>query len=220
MKKILIIGSSGHAKVIIDILEKAGKYEIIGLLSRDQAAGEFVYSYEILGKEEELSALLENYPVKGIFVAIGDNTTRAKVAKFLEENHPQLEVVSAIHPSAILGRDVSIGAGTVVMAGTVINPSTRIGEHCIINTRASIDHDNSIGDFTSLAPGVTTGGDCKIGKFCAIGIGATVLHGIQIGAETVIGANALVNKNIPPFSVAYGTPAKVVRQRKAGERYL
>ena len=220
MQKIYVIGSSGHAKVVIDIIEQGCKYEIVGLLSRDQAAGEFVFGYEILGKQEEIPALLEEYPAEGVFVAVGDNATRAKVAKFLEENVPQLEIVSAIHTSAILGKDVNIGAGTVVMAGTVINPSSKIGQYCIINTRASIDHDCSIGNFTSLAPGVTMGGDCTIGEFCAIGIGATVLHGIQIGEQTVIGAKALVNKNIPPFSVAYGTPAKVVRQRKAGERYL
>lgn len=220
MKKIFVIGSSGHAKVVIDIIEQAGKYEIVGLLSRDQAAGEFVYGYEILGKEVELSTILKTNPAEGFIIAVGDNATRAKVADFFVENYPQLEVVSAIHPSTIIGRDVKISAGTVVMAGAVINPSTLIGKHCIINTRAAIDHDNVIGDFTSIAPGVTTGGDCTIGEFCAIGIGATVLHGIQIGEQTVIGANALVNKDIPPFSVAYGTPVKVIRQRKAGERYL
>ncbi len=220
MKKIFIIGSSGHAKVVIDIIEKEGKHEIIGLLSRDQAAGEFVYGYEILGKEADLPEILKAHPAEGFIIAVGDNATRAKVANFFAENHPQLEAVSAIHPSAILGKDVKIGAGTVVMAGAVINPSTRIGEHCIINTHASIDHDNIVGNFASLAPGVTTGGDCEIGEFCAIGIGATLLHGIQIGNQTVIGANSLVNKNIPPFSVAYGLPAKVIRQRKAGDRYL
>lgn len=220
MKKIFVIGSSGHAKVVIDIIEKEGKYEIVGLLSRDQAAGEFVFGYEILGKEADLPKILNTHPAEGFIIAVGDNATRAKVAKFLEENHPELKAISAVHPSAIIGKDVTIGAGTVIMAGTIINPSTRIGEHCIINTRASIDHDNSIGNFTSIAPGVTTGGDCTIGAFCAIGIGATLLHGIQIGKQTVIGANALVNKNIPLFSVAYGVPAKVVRQRKAGNSYL
>ena len=220
MKKILIIGSSGHAKVVIDIIEKEAKYEVIGLLSRDQAAGEKVYGYEILGKQEELPTLLEGYPIEALFVAVGDNATRAKIAKFLQENHPKLEVVSAIHPSAIIGKDVSVGAGTVIMAGTVVNPSSQIGRYCIINTHASLDHDCTLGDFASLAPGVTTGGDCQIGAYTAIGIGATILHGIQIGEQTVIGANALVNNNIPPFSVAYGTPAKIVHKRKAGEKYL
>jgi len=220
MKKIFVIGSSGHAKVVIDIVEQEGKYKIIGLLSRDQSAGEFVYGYEILGKQEELPALLKMHAIDGILVAVGDNFTRAKVADFLKENHPQLEIVSAIHPSAIIGRDVSIGAGTVIMAGTVINPSSTIGQYCIINTRASLDHDCTLGDFTSLAPGVTTGGDCQIGAYSAIGIGATILHGIQIGEQAVIGANALINKNIPPFSVAYGTPAKVIRKRNVGDKYL
>ncbi len=220
MKKIFVIGSSGHAKVVIDIIEQEGKHEIIGLLSRDQAAGEFVYGYEILGKEAELNSLLKKHPAEGYIIAVGDNATRAKAANFFEENYPQLEALSAIHPSAILGRDVTIGAGTVVMAGTVINPSSKIGCFCIINTRASLDHDCILGNFASLAPGVTTGGDCQIRAYSAIGIGATILHGVQIGEQTVIGANALVNKNIPPFSVAYGTPAKVIRKREAGERYL
>ena len=220
MKKIFVIGSSGHAKVVIDIIEKEGKHQIVGLLSRDQAAGEFVYGYEILGKEANLPDILKTHPAEGFVIAVGDNATRAKVANFFAENHPQLEAVSAIHPTAIIGKDVNIGTGTVLMAGVVINPSTRIGKNCIINTSASIDHDNVIGDFTSIAPSVTTGGDCQIGEFCAIGIGATLLHGIQIGEQTVIGAKALVNKDIPSYSVAYGTPTKVIRKREAGERYL
>ena len=220
MKNILIIGSSGHAKVVIDIIEKESKYQILGLLSRDQAAGEKVFDYEILGKQEELGTLLKEHTVNGIFVAVGDNFMRSKVSNFLAENHPQLEIISTIHPSAIIGRDVNIGKGTVIMAGAVINPSSSIGDFCIINTNASLDHDCIMGDFSSLAPGVITGGDCQIGEYSAIGIGATLLHGIQIGKETVIGATSLVNKNIPPSNIAYGIPAKVIRKREAGEKYL
>jgi acetyltransferase-like isoleucine patch superfamily enzyme len=106
------------------------------------------------------------------------------------------------------------------MAGAVVNPNSSIGEHCIVNTASSIDHDSIIERFSSLAPGVTTGGNVRLKEFSVLSLRAAVIHGCTIGAHTVIGAGATVLRNIPDFCVAYGTPARVVRARKMGEKYL
>lgn len=106
------------------------------------------------------------------------------------------------------------------MAGVSINRCTSVGRFCIVNTNASLDHDTVMEDFSSLAPGATTGGNCRIGQHTAISIGAVLIHGIHIGEHSVIGAGSLVMKSIDSNIVAYGTPAKAIRQRKEGDQYL
>ncbi len=220
MDNIVIVGSSGHAKVVIDIVRQEGKYNIVGLLDRFRSVGDHTMGCPILGKEEDLPHLIQAHDLTGVIVAIGDNFVRAKVSAGIQEICPQLAFLSAVHPSASIASDVTLGAGTVVMAGVVVNPCASIGRFCILNTHCSLDHDSTLADFASLAPGVTTGGNCQIGPYSAIGIGAVLVHGIRIGAHSVLGAGATVLQSVDSFVVAYGTPAKVVRTRKPGDKYL
>lgn len=217
MNNIVIIGSGGHAKSIIDVVEKQLKHRIVGLIDgtpRD------VMGYRVIGDEGSLESLVKAYQIDGALIAVGDNSVRAQVAERVQALCPDLPFAVAIHPAAIIGRDTVIGAGTVVMAGVVINACSTIGGHCIINTRASIDHDCELGDFVSLAPGVVTGGECRIGAYAAIGLGASLIHGVAIGEDAVIGAGAMVARDIESRAVAYGVPARVVRLRQHGDRYL
>ncbi|MGH8582041.1 MAG: acetyltransferase [Gammaproteobacteria bacterium] len=220
MDNIVIIGSSGHAKVIIDIVEHEGRYNIAGLLDRYRKAGEQTLGYQVLGQEEDLPELATSRTLRGAIVAIGDNFIRSKVAARVRDVCPDLPFVSAIHPKASIGRDASVGEGTVIMAGVTVNPCCAIGRFCILNTSASLDHDSVMEDFSSLAPRVTTGGNCRIGAYSAVGIGAVLIHDICIGEHTVIGAGAIVLKNLESFSVAYGSPAKAIRERQPGDKYL
>jgi sugar O-acyltransferase (sialic acid O-acetyltransferase NeuD family) len=220
MKKILLIGASEHAKVVMDIIEKEGKHEILGLIDTYKPAGEDIFGYKILGAEDVLVDLFKRRKVIGGIITIGDNWTRHKMAEKIKSLAPEFPFVSAIHPSAILARGVTIGAGTVVMAGVIVNSDNRIGAHCILNTKSSLDHDCELGDFSSLAPGVTTGGKVSIGAFSAISLGANIIHGVKVGEQTILGAGAVVLEDIPSYSVAYGIPAKVVRKREVGEKYL
>uniref|UniRef100_Q473C7 Transferase hexapeptide repeat protein n=2 Tax=Burkholderiaceae TaxID=119060 RepID=Q473C7_CUPPJ len=217
MKRIVVIGSGGHARSVIDVVERQGKYRIVGLV--DDTPRE-VMGYRVIGNETALQALVKEYRIDEALIAIGDNNVRAQVAKRIEALCAGIQFAVAIHPAACIGRDATIGTGTVVMAGAVVNACSAIGRHCIINTGACIDHDCKVGDFVSLAPGVITGGDCNIGTYAAIGLGANLIHGVTIGDQTVIGAGALVINDIERQSVAYGVPAKVVRLREQGEQYL
>ena len=128
--------------------------------------------------------------------------------------------LSLIHPSSIISPRCSIGNGTVIMPLCVINSFSKIGNGVIINTRSSIDHDNCLKSFSSIAPGVSTGGNVYVGERSAVSIGASISHGIKIGSDVVIGASSLVNKNIDNNWVAYGTPVKLIRERKIGDKYL
>lgn len=220
MDNIVIIGSSGHAKVIIDIVQQEKKYNIVGLLDRFRDVGEKTLGYPVLGKEEDLPELMKTHALNGAIVAIGDNFVRSKVAERVQKICPDLPFVSAIHPKASIAMEVSIGEGSVVMAGVSINPYSSVGRFCILNTNSSLDHDSILEDFASLAPGATTGGNCRIGQYSAISIGAVLIQGVRVGEHTVIGAASLVMKPIGSFVVAYGTPARTIRDRKQGDKYL
>lgn len=217
---VVVIGASGHAKVVIDILEKAGKYQIHGLVDAYKPVGGFQFGYEILGTEEYLPALVENRNVSGGIIAIGDNWKRHLMTEKIRSLVPDFKFISAVHPSAVVARGVTIGEGTVLMAGAIVNSDSRIGNFCILNTNSSLDHDCLMEDYASLAPGVTTGGNVSIGGFTAISLGCSIAHGVIIGEHTVLGAGALALENIPGHCVAYGIPAKIIRERGEGERYL
>jgi len=220
MENIIIIGSSGHAKVIIDIIEKENKYHIIGLLDKFKKVGEEVLGYKIIGKEKDTPSLIEKYDVVGGLIAVGDNWTRKNIYEKIKTIMPSFSFVKAIHPSAQIARNVQIGNGTVIMGGTIININATIRDHCILNTNSSLDHDCFMDDFSSLAPGVTIGGNVTIGQCSAVSLGANVIHGVTIKEHAVVGAGSVVLKDVPKFSIVYGIPAKIIRKREAEEKYL
>jgi sugar O-acyltransferase (sialic acid O-acetyltransferase NeuD family) len=220
MESIFVAGASGHAKVVIDIIEKEGRYSIAGLLDEAKEPGTPFLGYRVLGKEDDLEKLARKHGIAGGIVAIGDNWNRKQVAARIAAVFPACRFVRAVHPAASVGKGVEIGAGTAVMAGAVIGPDTRVGEHCIVNTGATLDHDGVLEDWASLAPGVSAGGNVTIGELTAVAIGAVIIHRIRIGKNCVIGAGATVLDDIPALSVAYGTPARVIRTRVPGDGYL
>ena len=210
-KELLIIGCGGHSKVVTDIAESQGYSDIIYLNTfggDDRFLGRRVIHDEPSGYEGSF------------FVAIGDNNVRQRVtAEFLTKN-PRSTLSSLIHPTSVVSKNTSIGKGVVVMPLCVINHSTEIGDGVIINTRSSVDHDSNLLDFSSVAPGVSMGGNVRIGERSAVSIGATIKHGVRIGQDVVIGANSLVLSDIEDFCVAYGLPAKKIRERSQGDKYL
>ncbi|CAN5149414.1 acetyltransferase [soil metagenome] len=220
LDRIVIVGSSGHAKVVIDIVRKQGVHELVGLVDRFRPVGESTFGFDVLGTEADLPRLVRSHGIRGVLIAIGDNWSRERVADQIIAANPGLFLARAIHPSANLALEASIGDGTVVMAGASIGPAATIGRGCIVNSHASIDHDAVMHDFASLGPGAVTGGGCRIGQQSAIGIGSVLLQGRSIGAHCVVGAGSLVTRDIGDAVVAYGRPAKIVRTRQASDPYL
>lgn len=218
MKNVVVFGAGGHAKVVIDIIEKAGMYQVAGLIDQRKPPGTPLYGYEVLGDERVIRERKGEF--YGGVVAIGDNWKRSCAVNKILEMDRHFRFITVIHPSAQIARGASIGEGTVIMAGAVIGSDTRIGKHCIINTRASVDHDCLLEDFSTLAPRAATGGNVRIGSYSAISLGACVVHSIEIGEHSVIGAGSTVLSAVDSYVVAYGVPAKVIRKRKVGEGYL
>lgn len=217
---IVVIGASGHAKVVMDIIELEGKYRIAGLIDTYKPAGELLFGYEILGAEETLAKLVSSGEVDGGIITIGDNWVRHLMAEKIRSLLPDFNFIRTVHPSASVARGVTIGGGSVLMAGVVVNSESKVGEFCVLNSNASLDHDSVMEDFSSLAPNATTGGNVSIGAFSAVSMGANILHGLNIGKHSVVGAGAVVLDDVPEFCVAYGVPARVISKRHAGDKYL
>ena len=219
-KKIVVIGASGHAKVIIDIIEREDKYEVLGLIDSYKEKGGKTFGYAILGTEKILPQLIEEEDLFGGFLAIGDNYIRKELFFKIKKIQPNFRYINAIHPHAVIGAKVKIGKGVVIMPGVIVNTQSKIDDFCILNTKSTLDHECRMREFSSLGPGTNVGGNVSIGECTAISLGAKVIENITIGKHAVIGAGALVIRNVGDFKIAFGVPAKEVRTREIGEGYL
>lgn len=204
--KLIIIGAGGHGKVVADIAIKMNKWKNIEFLDDNKSIGS-VMGFEIIGKSTD-AYLYRNEA--DFFVAIGSNVTRELIQKKLLSEGGA--IVSLFHPNVVIGTNVNIGIGTVVMAGTIINSSSMIGNGCIINTSCSIDHDNIIEDFVHISPGSHLAGAVRVGKRSWIGIGSTVSNDVHICNGCIIGAGAVVVKDITEVGTYVGVPARRVDQ--------
>lgn len=193
-----LYGASGHAKVIIDILDSRG-IGVSGLFD-DNPALTNLYGIQVTGKYDgqELDSPL--------IISIGDNAIRAKVAKGI-----QLEWGLCIHKSAVISPTVQIGGGTVIMQGAIVQANACIGEHVIINTNAAVDHDCEIGNFAHISPGSILSGNVKIGEGTHVGAGAVVIQGLKIGKWCKIGAGTIVIRDVPDHCTAVGNPARIIK---------
>ena len=195
----ILFGASGHAKVILDTLEKQGiKVDFLVDANREIKT---LQSYSVVNELEYKFKETDK-----VIVSIGSNTIRQKIVEKLKVKYGW-----AIHPSAVLGDDVVIGEGTVVMAGAVINSSSVIGSHSIINTSASVDHDCVLGDFVHVSPNATLCGHVSVGEGTQIGAGATVIPTLSIGKGATIGAGTVVLSNIPDYAIVAGNPGKIIK---------
>ena len=202
--KLIIIGASGHGKVVADIAIKMNKWQSIVFLDDDESIKTSM-GVKVIGKTADAFTYKDE---ADFFVAIGNNVTRDKIQeKFIDEG---LNVVCLIHPSSVIGTDVDIGIGTAVMAGVVINSSSRIGKGCIVNTSSSLDHDNNIEDYVHISPGVRTAGGVSVGKATWLGIGSVVSNNVSICSGCKVGAGAVVVNDITELGTYVGVPVRKI----------
>lgn len=220
MSRVVVYGASGHGRSTIDALERAGLHTVVGVIDDAAEPGTLMHGYPILGGGDRLPELCEEHHITGGIVAIGDNFVRSRVVARIEAMLPDFEFVNAIHPFTSITRDVKIGRGVIIMAGGVVNASCELGDHTFILSNSSLDHDSRMGRFSSLAPRVATGGGVVLEDFAALAVGSVTIHGVHIGEHTVVGAGAVVVNDMPGHVVAYGTPCRVIRSRRPGDRYL
>lgn len=193
----ILYGASGHGKVIIDILEAKG-------IKIDYIVDDNPNLQDLLGYEVRPNT--GHYPEA--IISVGAPEVRKKIAEEIKvENY-----VTAIHPTATVSPRAVIGSGTVVMQGAIIQTCSKIGEHCIVNTGASVDHDCILDDYVHVAPHATLAGGVKVGEGSWIGAGAVVKQGVNIGAWCMIGAGAVVVKDVPDGLTVVGVPAQEMKR--------
>lgn len=194
-----LFGASGHAKVIIEILEKSGE-TIDGLFDDNHLIRELC-GYECTS--------YDNFRIKNhkILVSIGDN----KIRKSVVDRIGAADFGQAIDIRSSVSARAVIGEGSVVMPGATVNSGTNIGKHCIINTNASVDHDCSLGDFIHISPGCSVAGNVKIEEGTQIGIGASIIPNVKIGKWCKIGAGCVIIRDIPDYSVVVGNPGRIIK---------
>ena len=195
-KSIYIYGASGHGIVIADIARNCGYNDIIFI---DDGKNEY----------KSFENIKHNCTIPFAF-GIGSNKIRKIL--FDKVNNSSLNIVSLIHPSAIISPSVTIGKGTVVMSNVVINAKSKIGNGVILNTGCIIEHENTIENFVHISPNVALAGDVKVGEMTHIGIGSCVTQGIQIKEFCIIGAGSVVVKNIGQNKLAFGNPCKEIKE--------
>ena len=219
MSRIAIIGTSGHAQVVADIIRTSGQHHLIGFLDPNRRKGDILNGLEVLGPESDILTLREQHQIDACTIGVGDNAIRGRIASNLADLGFE-DFATVIHPAATIASNVILGSGIVVCAGVCINPGSQIGNHALLNTNSTIDHDSSLASITSVAPGAVLGGGCRVGEGSVIGIGAVLKQGVEIGENTVIGAGSLVLHSFGDNLVAYGSPAQLIRSRLHGEPYL
>jgi sugar O-acyltransferase (sialic acid O-acetyltransferase NeuD family) len=194
----ILYGSGGHAKVIIDILDSIGvEPELI--VDHDPKTNSFM----------GFPVVKDTGRCESMIVAIGSNEIRKKVVSELDVD----EYPNAIHKSAVVSKHAIVGHGSVVMQGAIVQSCVKIGDHCIINTGATVDHDCHLGDFVHIAPNATLCGNVEVGEGSWIGAGSVVKQGTRIGAWSIVGAGSVVIDDIPDHVVAVGNKCKIINHR-------
>jgi sugar O-acyltransferase (sialic acid O-acetyltransferase NeuD family) len=208
MLPIVIWGAGGHAKIVTEILEMDGGWDIAGYLDATDPErwGTVFEGYPILGGLEALGQLRQR-GIAHVALAIGDNRARRRVGEASQTGG--IELVTAIHPHSCVSAKSVLGRGVVCAAGSIVGPASVISEGVIVNTGAMIDHDCKLGPYSHVAPGAKLAGHVEVGAGAWIGLGASVLENLRIGEMAIIGAGAVVTRDLPGNVVAFGVPARI-----------
>ena len=200
-EKVIVIGASGHGKVVADIVRRSGD-TLLGFLDDNAALPSEIAGIPVLGKVADYA----RYPEASFVVGIGNSSVREKIARQLDG----VRWYTAIHPSAVVSA-LETQIGSVIMANAVINPSAHIGEHSIVNTAAVVEHDNHIGSFAHISVGAKLGGTVSVGSHTWVGIGASVSNNVSICDHCMIGAGAVVIRDIKENGTYVRVPARKIK---------
>jgi sugar O-acyltransferase (sialic acid O-acetyltransferase NeuD family) len=214
MTDIVIIGAGGHGKVVLDILQSGSQYRAVGFLDANpKLVGTVVGGLPVFGAIHLVGRIRQQHRIGGAIVAIGDNRARAGYVDNIAAQG--IELINAIHPSAVVAKSAVLGRNVVVAAQAVICTETRIGDCVTINTAATVDHECEIADSVHVCPGAHLAGRVRIGARSMVGLGANVLQCLTIGEDSIIGAGTVVLRDVPAGSTVVGVPGKIIRRNQA-----
>ncbi len=220
MEKLLLFGLGRNFKVIVSEILKNSKQKIIGFVDENVKHKYVVIEntkIQNLTVKKKIAVKTKN--IKGV-ITFGDNYLRKKIFKKILSINKNFKWQSLVSKNSIIHKNVKIGEGTIIMPGVIINCYSTIGNMCLINTGSIIEHDNNFKNFSSAGPGVTTSGNVFVDELSHLGTASVVIHDINIGKNTILGANSLAIRNLKSNSVYVGSPAKFLKKRVIGSKYL
>lgn len=208
-RDLILVGGGGHCKSVIEAAKSAG-YHIHGILDIPEEVGQNVLTIPVIGTDDDIPRYVEEYDFVITVGFIKDTTLRLKLYDKIRMSGGRLTTIIA--STAYVSKYASVGKGTVVLHQAVVNAGAIIGEGCIINTCADIEHDAVIGDYCHISTGAIVNGGCVVGARTFLGSQAVMVHGVSIVSDCIIGAGALVRKNVIKPGVYTGSPAVLVKK--------
>lgn len=206
-EKCVILGAGGHGRVVLDILVQSKKHNVVGFVDSNPAlAGRRVDGIPVLGDIEEMPRIRDEMELTSAIVAVGNNGIRRAFADRLQ--NMGLNLINAVHPSANLARNATLGCNVVVAAGALVCAHCHIGDSVILNTGCIVDHESMIGPSTHVCPGARLAGRVLVESGAFVGIGATVIQNLRVGFNAIIGAGAVVIRDVKPNATVVGVPAR------------
>jgi len=206
----IIVGAGGHGRVVLDTLRVSGKYTPVGFIDADPTlAGTRIAGVRVLGAINALAKIRQQQKVKYAIVAIGDNHSRASYAKIIRDHG--FELITAIHPNAVISPTATIGPNCLISAGAIIGTDAKIAESCIVNTGAIVEHECVVEPAAHLCPGSLLAGRVHIGAGAFVGLGAKVIQCLNVGQSATVGAGAVVIRDVPDFATVVGVPARMIK---------
>lgn len=219
MKAIVGVGAGGHAKILVELLTTMGGYDLVGFTDSDQARwGTTLMGVPILGGDAELPGLLAK-GVQAAFIGVGAVSSagvRLRARLYRQILALGFDLLTMVHPRAVVAPSVILGPGSVVMGGAVVSTAVHVGANVTIYSGAVVEHDCDLGDHVHLSPSACLAGDITLGEGAFVGIGASIIQGICVGAGAVIGAGAAVIRDVPAGSTAVGVPARILSRTGTG----
>ncbi|MDD1367792.1 acetyltransferase [Bacillus sp. MHSD_36] len=208
MKDLVVIGSGGFSKQVIEIIEQLNlinpEYKLLGIVDDNKSlVGTEVLGYEVIGDTDYIKQLSKQQKIHGV-IAIADGEIREHISRKLND----VQWVNLIHPSAVVSNYTKLGEGNIICAGVVINPECKLGNHSHINIGSTLGHDVLILDYVTVMPGSKVSGNVNLKSKSMVGTGATIIQGLTIEENVVLGAGTVVTKNTKPNYLYVGVPAK------------
>lgn len=208
--RIILIGGGGHCKACIDVIEQEDKYKISGIIDVPEKLGENIFGYKVIGNDNDIPKLAKQDCNFLITVGhLGNTKLRIKLFNVVKSNGGVFPII--ISSLSYVSKYSCIAAGTIIMHNVIVNAGAEIGENCIINNKALIEHDAKIGGNVHVSTGAIINGDCIVDDMCLIGSSSVLKHSINVMSNTIIGAGAIVTKNITESGIYVGSPAKKIR---------
>lgn len=199
MASIILFGGGGHCRSCIDVIENEGKFEIAGIVEKENGPAEKVLGYPVIGNDEGLPDLRKFY--ENALITIGqikDPHPREKLFRQLIDLAYNLPLV--ISPMAYISQHAVIGEGTIVMHNAIVNAGAKVGKNCILNNKSLVEHDSTIENHCHLATGSIINGEVYVGTGTFIGSGSVIREGVQIGKNCTVAARSVVIRDLPDFT--------------------